>query len=92
MYLKRNDRSLAWIAQIVHVLQDGRVYLLNSGQKVHFERLKPHHGGPTEFVALPAGSAGVVIVMDTKPERSAEEILDNCSQHSYREEEPLSEA
>ena len=78
--------------KVVHVLQDGRVYILDSGQKVHFERLKPHHGGPTEFVALPAGSGEVVVVMDPEPEHSAEEILDDCSQPSYREEEPLSEA
>ena len=42
---------------VVHVLQDGRVYILDSGQKVHFERLKPHHSGSTEFVALPRGVA-----------------------------------
>ena len=77
---------------IVHVLQDGRVYILDSGQKVHFERLKPHHGAPTEFVALPAGSGEVIVVMDPEPEHSAEEILDDCSQPSYREEELLSKA
>ena len=59
---------------------------------MHFERLKPHHGAPTEFVALPAGSGEVVVVMDPVPEHSAEEILDDCSQTSYREAEPLSEA
>ena len=78
--------------KVVHVLQDGCVYILDSGQKVHFERLKPHHGGPTEFVALPSGSGEVVVVMDPEPEHSAEEIRDDCSQPSYREEEPLSEA
>ena len=78
--------------KIVHVLQDGRVYILDSGQKVHFERLKSHHGGPTEFVALPSGSGEVVVVMDPEPEHSAEEIPDDCSQPSYREEAPLSEA
>ena len=78
--------------KVVHVLQDGRVYILDPGQKVHFERLKPHHGGPTEFVALPSGSDEVVVVMDPEPEHSAEEIRDDCSQPSYREEEPLSEA
>ena len=30
--------------------------------------------------------------MDPEPERSAEEIIDYCSQPSYREEEPESEA
>ena len=78
--------------KVVHVLQDGRVYILDSGQKVHYERLKPHHGGPTEFVALSAGSGEVVVVVDPEPEHSAKEILDDCSEPSYREEEPLSEA
>ena len=78
--------------KVVHVLQDGRVYILDSGQNVHFEQLKPHHGGPTEFVALPSGSGEVVVVMDPEPEHSAEEIQDDCSRPSFREEEPLSEA
>ena len=73
--------------KVVHVLHDGCVYILDTGQKVHFERLNSHHGGPTEFVALPA-----VVVMDSEPECSAEEILHDCSQPSYREEKPLSEA
>ena len=76
---------------VIHVLQDGRVYILYSGQKMHFEQLKPHHGGPTEFVALSAGSGKLVVVIDPEPEGSAEEILDDCSQPSYREEEPLFE-
>ena len=78
--------------KVINVLQDGRVYILDSGQKVHFELLKPHHGGSTEFVALPAWGGEVVAVMDPEPEHSAEEILDDCSQPSYREEEPLPEA
>ena len=77
--------------KIVHVLQDGRVFILDSGQKMQFEHLKPH-GGPTQLVALPAGSGEVVVVNDLEPERSAEEILDDCSQPSYRGEELLSEA
>ena len=74
----------------VHVVQEGRVYILDSGQKVHFDRLKSHHGR-TEFIALPPGSGEVVVVMDPEPERSAEKILDDCSQSSYREEESLSD-
>ena len=92
---KRSPKLMkAWRGphKVDHVLQDGRVYILDSRQKVHFERLKLHHGGPTEFVALPAGSGEVVVVMDPEPGYSAEEILDDCSQPSYREEEPLSEA
>ena len=32
--------------KVVQVFQDSRVYVLDTGQKVHFERLKPHHSGP----------------------------------------------
>ena len=59
---------------------------------MNFERLKPHLSGPTEFVVLPAWSGEVIVVIDPETERSAEEILDDCSQPSYREEELLSEA
>ena len=65
--------------KVVHVLQDGRVYILDSGQKVLFERLKPHQGGHTEFVELPSESGEVVVFMDPEPEHSAEEIRDDCS-------------
>ena len=43
--------------KVVHVLQDGRVYILDSGQKVHFERLKHHHGGPRSLLRFPRGVA-----------------------------------
>ena len=33
----------------------------------------------------------MVVVLDPEPERSAEEILDDSSQPSYREKEPLCE-
>ena len=72
---KRSPELLkAWHGphKVFHILQDGRVYIIDSGRKVHFERLKPHHGGPTEFVAPPAGSGEVVVVMDPEPERSAD--------------------
>ena len=59
---------------------------------MHFELQKPHHGGPTLFVALPAKSGEVVVAMDFEPKCSAGDTRDDCSQPSYREEEPLSEA
>ena len=31
--------------RVFHFLQEGRVYILDTGQKVHFERLKQHHSG-----------------------------------------------
>ena len=33
--------------EVVQVFQEGRVYVLDTGQKVHFERLKPRHSGAT---------------------------------------------
>ena len=71
--------------KVVHVLQHGRVHFLLSGQKVPFERLKTHYGGPTDFVALSPGSCEVVVLMDHEPQRSVEEILDDCLQPSYSE-------
>ena len=78
--------------KIARVLQEGRVYILDTGQKVHFERWKPHHGGPTEWAAVPAHNGEVAIIMDPDPEQSHEEVRDDASQPSYRAEEPLSEA
>ena len=65
--------------KVVHVLQDGRVYILNTGQQVHFERLKPHRSRPTEFVTAPLDSGEIVVIMDPNPERSAEPIEDDMS-------------
>ena len=78
--------------KIARVLQEGRVYILVTGQKVHFERLKPHHGGPTEWAAVPAHNGEVAIIMDPDPEQFHEEVRDDASEPSYRAEEPLSEA
>ena len=70
-----------------HVLKEGRVYVLDAGQKVHFERLKP-----TELVAAPRDSDDIAVIMDPEPERSIEDIPDDHSQPSYLEEELMSDA
>ena len=77
---------------VVHTLQDGRVYILDTGQKVHFERLKPHNSGPLEFAATPLDTGDIAVVMDPEPERSVEPIDDDCSKPSYESEKMLSEA
>ena len=41
------------------VLQDGHVYILYTGQKVHFERMKRRNGGPMEWAALPASGDAI---------------------------------
>ena len=78
--------------RVVHPLQDGRVYILDTGQKVHFERLKPHNIGPLEFAATPLDTGNIAVVMDPEPERSVEPIEDYCSKPSYNTEQLLSEA
>ena len=78
--------------KVVQVFQDGRVYVLDTGQKVHFERLKPHHSGPLELAAAPADSGEIVVLMDPEPERSVDVVDDDKSLPSYKSEQLLSEA
>ena len=78
--------------KVVQVFQDGRVYVLDTGQKVHFERLKPHHSGPLELAAAHADSGEVVVLMDPEPERSVDVVDDDKSLSSYKPEQLLSEA
>ena len=78
--------------KVVQVFQDGRVYVLDTGQKVHFERLKPHHSGPFELAAAHADSREVVVLMDPEPERSVDVVDDDKSLPSYTTEQLLSEA
>ena len=68
------------------------VYILDSGQKVHFERIKLHNSGPTEDAATPLETGDIALVMDLEPERSIEPINDDLSKPSYKSEQFLSEA
>ena len=77
---------------MVQVFQDGPVYVLDTGQKVHFESLKPHHSGPLELAAAHADSGEVVVLMDPEPDRSVDVVDDNKSLPSYKTEQLLSEA
>ena len=76
----------------VQVFQDGRVYVVDTAQMVHFERLKPHHSGPLELAASHADSGEVVVLMDPEPERSVDVVDDDKSLPSYKSEQLLSEA
>ena len=78
--------------RIVHTLQDGRVYILDTGQKVHFERLKSHNSGPLEFAATPIDTGDIASAMDPAPERSVEPIDDDCSKPLCKSEQVFSEA
>ena len=78
--------------KIVQVFQDGRVYVLDTGQKVHFERLKPHNSGPRELAATHADRGEKVVLMDPEPERSVDVVDDDKSLPSYKSEQLLSES
>ena len=78
--------------KIVQVFQDGRVYVLDTGQKVHFERLKPHNSGRLELAATHADSGEVVVLMDPELERFVDVVDDDKSLPSYKSEQLLSEA
>ena len=78
--------------KVVQVFQDGRVYVLDTGQKVHFERLKLHHSGPLELAAAHADSGEVVVLMEPEPARSVDVVADDKSLPSYKTEQLLSEA
>ena len=66
------------------VLQERRVYILDSGRKVQFERLNPPYGGSTEWVTVPTNNGDIVVMMDPDPEQSLEVIPDDVWQPSYR--------
>ena len=78
--------------KVIQDFQDGRVYVLDTGQKVHFERLKPHHSGPLELATAHSDNGEVVVLMDPEPERSVDVVDDDKSLSSYKPEQLLSEA
>ena len=65
--------------KVVEVLQDGPVYILDTGEKVYLERPKPHQSGPLEFVATRAVEADIEVVMDPNPEHPVDVINDDMS-------------
>ena len=62
--------------KITNVLQDGRLYGLDTGQKVHYERLKKHAPAPWDWAThqLFGQDQNVAIVADPYVEESNEEI------------------
>ena len=46
----------------------------------------------TEWATIPTNSGDAAVIMDPEQEQSLEEIPDDASQPSYREEEPISTA
>ena len=78
--------------KVVEVLQDGRLYILSSGHKVHFERLKRHISGPQEWKILGVNEDDDEIVADPNPESPVEEIASDVEEGSFVEEQRLSNA
>ena len=76
----------------MEVFQDGRVYVLDTAQKFHFERLKPRQSGPLEFATAQADSGDFVVLMDPEPKRFVDVVDDDISQPSYKAEKFLSVA
>ena len=75
---------------VVEVHQNGRVYTLENGQKVHFERLKMHMHDPTDWVILEDGE--IAFILNEEAEEPEEEIPVTEDAESYAEEEPLKPA
>ena len=75
--------------KVTDVLQDGRLYVLDTGQKVHFERLKKHVPAPWDWAAhQPFGlDQNVAIIADPYVEESNEEITSDISRDSFLSEQ-----
>ena len=75
--------------KVTDVLQDGRIYVLDTGQKVHFERLKKHVPAPWDWAAhQPFGlDQNVAIIADPYVEESNEEITSDISRDSFLPEQ-----
>ena len=71
--------------KVTDVLQDGRLYVLDTGQKVHFERLKKHVPAPWDWAThQPFGpDQNVAIIADPYAEENNEEITSDISRDSF---------
>ena len=75
--------------KVTDVLQDGRLFVLDTGQKVHYERLKRHVPAPWDWAAhQPFGlDQNVAIIADPYVEESNEEITSDISRDSFLPEQ-----
>ena len=69
--------------KVARVQEEGLLYILDSVQKVHSERLKPYNTGPTKWATIPTNYGDVAVILDQEPEQSLEEGPDHASQPSY---------
>ena len=75
--------------KVTDVLQDGRLYVLDTGQKVHFERLKKHVHAPWDWAAHQhfGLDQNVANIADPYVEESNEEIISDISRDSFLPEQ-----
>ena len=57
------------------LLQDGRIYIMQSGQTLYLGQKKSDHHGPTELAALPVVSDEAIALIDPDPEDFVEELV-----------------
>ena len=75
--------------KVTDVLQDGRLYVLDAGQKVHFERLKKHVPAPWDWATHQPFELdqNVAIIADPYVEEINEEITSDISRDSFLPEQ-----
>ena len=75
--------------KVTDVLQDGRLYVLDTGQKVHYERLKKHVPAPWDWTTYqPFGlDQNVAIIADPYVEDTNEEITSDISRDCFLPEQ-----
>ena len=75
--------------KVTNVLQDGRLYVLDTGQKVHYERLKRHVPAPWDWTTYqPFGlDQNVAIIVDPYVEDTNEEITSDISRDFFLPEQ-----
>ena len=75
--------------KVTDVLQDGRLYVLDTGQKVHYERLKKHIPAPWDWAThQPFGpDQNVAIIANPYVEEYNEEITSDISRDSFLPEQ-----
>ena len=75
--------------KVTNVLQDGRLYVLDTGQKVHYERLKKHVPAPWDWTTYQPFELdqNVTIIADPYVEDTNEEITSDISRDSFLPEQ-----
>ena len=75
--------------KVTDVLQDGRLYVLDNGQKVHYERLKKHVPAPWDWATHQTFGLdqNVAIMTDPYTDESNEQITSDISRGFFLPEQ-----